>query len=230
MSCFIFRHTVDPNRLFPGTTNKARRQPCPFKIPPVSISSAARRPLVHSSRRIVFCTARTAPVGITPIRPVRDHYAIPPNTRAVSNLPSVLLSNQSSQLYGDQASGIFGLASGRATNNLNVSVVGGVFSRQPTRQSVTFGLALQPPSSGSSNNAGTLHWLGYDPGAYSGDITWRVTTVSSNTDAATFEIDGWEFKTGSTTVTNSNQDLPSVIDPLFPNMFFPSQEAQLIRE
>jgi len=140
------------------------------------------------------------------------------------------LSNQSSQLYADQASGVFGLASGRATNNLNVSVVGGAFSRQPARPSISYGLALQPPSSGGSNNAGTLHWLGYDPSAYSGDITWKVTTVSSNSDAATFEIDGWEFKTGGTTVTNSNQDLLSAIDPLFPNLFFPSQEARLIRE
>jgi hypothetical protein len=140
------------------------------------------------------------------------------------------MSNQSSQLYGDQASGLFGLASGRSTNNLNVSVVGGVFGRQPAKPSVTFGLALQPPNSKGSNNAGSLHWLGIDPKSYSGDITWKVTTVSSNSNSATFEIDGWQFKTGGTTVTNSNQDLPSVIDPYYVNMFFPSQEAQLIRE
>jgi hypothetical protein len=140
------------------------------------------------------------------------------------------MSNQSSQLYGGQTSGVFGLASGRSTNNLNVSIVGGVFSRQPARSSVTFGLALQPPTSKGSDNAGTLHWLGADPSAYSGDITWKTTTVSSNSDAATFEIDGWQFKTGGTTITNSNQDLSSVIDPYYVNMFFPSQEAQLIRE
>lgn len=111
-----------------------------------------------------------------------------------------------------------------------MSLVGGIFTRQPARPSVTFGLALQPPNSQGSDDAGSLHWLGADPSAYSGDITWKVTTVSSNSDAATFEIDGWQFKTGGTTVTNSNQDLPSVIDPYYVNMFFPSQEAQLIRE
>ncbi|KAF9785899.1 aspartic peptidase domain-containing protein [Thelephora terrestris] len=141
---------------------------------------------------------------------------------------TILMSNQSSQLYGDQASGLFGLASGRATNNLNVSIVGGVFSRQPARPSVTFGLALQPPNPKGSDNAGSLHWLGADPSAYSGDITWKVTTVSSDSDAATFQIDGWKFKTGGTTVTNSDQELPSVFDMYYPNMFFPSQEAQLI--
>ena len=143
---------------------------------------------------------------------------------------SAILSNQSSQLYGDQVSGLFGLASGRSTNNFNASLVGGIFSRQPARQSVTYGLALQNPNSKGSNNAGSLHWLGADPSAYNGDITWKTTTVSSNSDAATFEIDGWQFKTGGTTVTNSNQDLSSVIDPYYVNMFFPSQEAQLIRE
>lgn len=140
------------------------------------------------------------------------------------------MSNQSSNLYGDQVSGLFGLASGRSTNNLNASVIGGIFNRQPARKSVIFGLALQSPDSKDSNNAGSLHWLGADPKAYSGDVTWRVTTVSSNSDFATFEIDGWQFKTGDTIVTNSNQDLPSAVDPYYPNMFFPSQEAQLIRE
>lgn len=111
-----------------------------------------------------------------------------------------------------------------------MSVIGGIFSRQPARDSVTFGLALQPPNPNGSNNAGSLHWLGTDPGAYSGDVTWKVTTVNSSSDFATFEIDGWQFKTGGTTVTNSNQDLASAVDPYYVNMFFPSQEAQLIRE
>ena len=177
---------------------------------------------------------RMALAGITPIRPVRKFESsasldvmMRPNQ---PQPPSAILSNQSSQLYGDQVSGLFGLASGRSTNHLNVSLVGGIFSRTPTRPSVTFGLALQPPNSQGSNNAGSLHWLGIDPNAYSGDITWKVTTASSNSDAAAFEIDGWQFKTGSTTVTNSNQDLPSIIDPYYVNMFFPSQDAQLIRE
>ncbi|KAF9652076.1 acid protease [Thelephora ganbajun] len=141
---------------------------------------------------------------------------------------TILASNQSSQVYGGQVSGLFGLASGRSTNNLNVSVVGGIFGRQPARSSVTYGLALQPPNSKGSTNAGFLHWLGTDKSAYSGDVTWKVTTVTSNSDAATFEIDGWQFRTGSTTVTNSNQDLASAVDPYYINMFFPSQEAQLI--
>lgn len=132
-------------------------------------------------------------------------------------------------MYGGQVSGLFGLASGRATDNLNVSVVGGIFGRQPARPSVTFGLALQPPNAKGSDNAGSLHWLAADPSAYDGDITWKVTTIT-NSDLATFEIDGWQFKIGGTTVTNSNQDLASTIDPYYVNMFFPSQEAQLIRE
>jgi len=139
------------------------------------------------------------------------------------------MSNQSSQVYNGQVSGLFGLSSGRSTDHLNVSVIGGIFGRQPARQSVTFGLALQPPTSQGSDNAGSLHWLAPDPSAYDGDITWRLTTVT-NSDVATFEIDGWQFKTGGTTVTNSNQDLTSTVDPYYVNMFFPSQEAQLIRE
>ena len=124
---------------------------------------------------------------------------------------------------------MFGLALGQTTNRSDVSVVGGVFNRT-ARQSVTFGLALHPPSSKDSDNAGTLHWLGYDTSAYDGDITWKVTTANPNSDVSTFEIDGWQFRTGRTTVTNSNQDLTSSADPYYVNMFFPSQEAQLIRE
>jgi hypothetical protein len=108
-----------------------------------------------------------------------------------------------------------------------VSVVGGVFGRT-ARESVTFGLALRPPSSKNSDNAGALHWLGYDTSAYDGEITWKVTTANPNSDVSTFEIDGWQFRSGSTTVTNSNQDLTSSADPYYVNMFFPSQEAQLI--
>jgi hypothetical protein len=140
------------------------------------------------------------------------------------------MSNQSASVYGGGISGLFGLASGRATNNLNVSVIGGIFGREPATQSVTFALALQPPNANHSENAGTLHWLGTDSDAFHGDITWKVTTVSSDSDLATFQIDGWQFKTGDTTVTNSNQDLGSAVDPYYVNMFFPSQEAQLIRE
>jgi len=146
------------------------------------------------------------------------------------NIFPVLASQQSSNLYGRQVSGLFGLASGRSTNQSNVSVIGGVFGRKPTRESVSFGLALRPPNSKGSNNAGSLHWLSPDPSAYDGDITWKTTTTSSNSDVATFEIDGWQFRTGSTTITNSNQDLASAFDPYYVNIFFPSQEAQLIRE
>ena len=140
------------------------------------------------------------------------------------------MSNHSASVYNGQISGLFGLASGRATNNLNVSVIGGIFGRKPATESVIYALALLPPQASNTGNAGTLHWLGTDTDSYTGDITWKVTTASSNSDLATFEIDGWQFKTGSTTVTNSNQNLDSTADPYYVNMFFPAQEAQLIRE
>jgi hypothetical protein len=142
---------------------------------------------------------------------------------------TILMSDQSSA-YSGQVSGLFGLASGRATNNLNVSIIGGIFGRQPTRPSVTYGLALQPPNAQASGNAGSLHWLGVDQTAYEGDISWKTTTITSNSDFVTFQIDGWQFKIGGTTVTNSNQDLASAVDPIHVNIFFPSQEAQVIRE
>jgi hypothetical protein len=141
---------------------------------------------------------------------------------------TIIMSSQSSQLYGGQVSGLFGLASGQSTSRLNVSVIGGCFSRSPARPSITFGLALQPPSVKGAENAGSLHWLGTDASAYEGDITWKTTTTITNSDISTFEIDGWQFRTGGTTVTNSNQDLASAVDPYYANMFFPAQEAQLI--
>lgn len=172
-----------------------------------------------------------APLGPIPTRPVRISNPRRSWLALIkSNLPLVLTSDQSSQVYGGKSSGLFGLASGRSTNTLNVSVVGGVFNRQPARPSVTYGLALQPPTSGGSDNAGSLHWLGADPNAYTGGITWKLTTATSDSDVSSFDIDGWQFKTGGTTVTNSNQDLASAVDPYYVNMFFPAQEAQLIRE
>jgi hypothetical protein len=140
---------------------------------------------------------------------------------------TIIVSNQSS-VYVGSVSGLVGLASGRSTGDLNASIVGGVFSRQPNRPSVSYGLALQPTNGKNTDNAGSLHWLGADPSAYTGGVTWKTTTVTSNSDAAFFDIDGWQFKTGGTTVINSNQDLSSTIDPYYVNMFFPSQEAQLI--
>lgn len=146
------------------------------------------------------------------------------------NFPPVLMSNNQSSAYAGQASGLFGLAYGRGTNNTDVSVIGGVFGRKPTAPHVQYGLALLPPNAKNSANAGSLHWLGNDTNAYDGDITWKTTTITSNSAYTYFEIDGWQLKIGSTTVSNSNQDLASAVDLYHPNMFFPSSEAQLIRE
>ena len=215
-------------------TKKTQRPTSPSETLPVSVSSAMLQLLVHSSRRLVPSMRRMAPAGITLIRPVRKFS--PPTSLAIvarSNdriLFPVIMSNQSSSVYGGQVSGLFGLASGRATGNLSVSVVGGVFNRDPTTQSVTYGLALQPPNGDHSADAGTFHWLGTDSDSYTGDITWKDTTASSDSDLSTFEIDGWQFKAGDATVTNTSQNLNSAADPYYVNMFFPSQDAQLIRK
>lgn len=169
----------------------------------------------------------TVPSGITLTKLVCKSNPLGPWQALITAFPPVIVSNQSS-VYGGSVSGLIGLASGRATGNFSASIAGGVFLRQPNRPSIIYGLALQPPNSKGSANAGAMHWLGTDTSAYTGDITWKTTTVTSNSDVALFSIDGWQFKTGGTTVINSNQDLSSAIDPYYVNMFFPSQEAQLI--
>lgn len=184
--------------------------------------------MVHSSPRLVPFKRETVPTGITLTKPVCKS-PLGPWQAPITVFSPVIVSNQSS-VYGGSVSGLVGLSSGRSTGNLSASIVGGVFSRQPNRPSITYGLALQPPNIKGTENAGALHWLGLDSSAYTGDITWKTTTVTSNSDVALFAIDGWQFKTGGTTVINSNQDLSSTIDPYYVNMFFPSQEAQLIRK
>jgi len=184
--------------------------------------------LAHSSPRLVPFKRETVPTGITLTKLVREPNPLGPWQALTAAFSPVIVSNQSSSVYGGRVSGLVGLASGRSTGNFSASIVGGIFSRQPARPSVTYGLALLPPNGKGSDNAGSLHWLGTDPNAYDGEITWRTTTVTSSSDVALFAIDGWQFKTGGTTVTNSNQDLSSTIDPYYVNMFFPSQEAQLI--
>ena len=139
------------------------------------------------------------------------------------------MSDQSSRVYSGQVSGLFGLASGRSTGNFNASVVGGIFGRQPNTISATFGFALYLPDSKGSDDAGSLHWLGIDPGAYDGDITWKGTATNTNSDIATFEMDGWRFVMESAVVERWH-DLTAAVDPYYVNTFFPSAEAQEIRE
>lgn len=140
------------------------------------------------------------------------------------------MSNESAQVYGGQASGVFGLASGRSTSASNVSLIGQIFGRNPSKESVIIGMALRPLNDKGSDNAGTMHLFGTDTDSYKGTITWKTTTTTLNSSVATFEIDGWKLQTGGNTVTNSNQDLAATVDPYYVNLFFPSQEAQAIRE
>ena len=90
----------------------------------------------------------------------------------------------------------------------------------------------------SSSSGGELHWLQPDPTAYQGNISWaNVLNQSSPTPQLplltttdwTVQVDGW-----TATVSNSSnalvheQSSPAIVEPYFPEIYLPFQEANSI--
>ncbi len=167
----------------------------------------------------------------------------------------VVVDQQSSNpLLSNGISGIFGLGTNRVSNGSDSnsaitfadSIFGQWLSRNPGHDNFTFGMALQPaglnPLDGSE--AGTLHWLKPDPSYYKPDqVSW--VTVSNNAAATSdtsgngtsstsgqdwmVELDGWTASVGDTHLSNTASVVADV-DPMYPNIYLPTDQARLIRK
>lgn len=151
-----------------------------------------------------------------------------------------MVSNSSNNVFNSNVSGIFGLQSGAGNSELlNSSVVGGFFGRNPQKPQFSYGMQLEPPTIGS-DNAGQLHWLAPDPSAYTGSVTMLNTTLvasavgssqgmSSPTSA--FKLDKWLVTiTGGNNVAQADSNLQAALDPYYPSIYFPGDQAKLIRK
>ena len=151
----------------------------------------------------------------------------------------VVVATNSTGLFNSQVSGILGLQTGPAQSaQFNSSVIGSVFGRNPTKSSFTYGMALQPPSV-ANTNAGELHWLGPDTSAFSEPVIMlNTSSVSSSLGSSggvgipitIFALDGWTVSiVGSNGIQATNTALQAALDPYYPAIYFPANQAKLIR-
>lgn len=148
--------------------------------------------------------------------------------------------DQSSNLLNSEVSGIFGLQVGQIGSALfNASIIGSEFVRDPAKRSLTYGMALQPPTP-QSTAAGQLHWLASNPSAYSGAITKKNTTpvtspVSSSggnpSTVLAFDIDSWALSIGGAAlITSPPSIMMASLDPYYPSIYFPANQTKMICE
>lgn len=138
--------------------------------------------------------------------------------------------------------------------NFDDSIMGQFFIRNPTAVNFTFGMMLNTPLnvprgnntssqsvSGAGSSAGILHWLqpdlsAYDPNQVSwitanNDATGGAPTVATNTTGSGdwfVSLDGWVMVSGDNHLSNT-KSVVATVDPLYPEMYLPADQAKLIR-
>jgi hypothetical protein len=199
--------------------------------------------------------ARSSPMGPSghiPTKPVSNPLPQTAVQRAFNEIftPVVNIQSQSSTsnpIFANGVSGIFGLGHNRGSAlpgiGFSDSIYGQWLPRNPTHDNFTFGMALQPPTPKvkSGDEAGVLHWLKPDPSFYHTDQT-TFTPVQLPKDTAQSQansssvahdwsvaLDGWQFVIGTTHLSNT-ESVVAAVDPLFPNIYLPANEAKLIRK
>lgn len=148
-------------------------------------------------------------------------------------------------------SGIFGLgtnggATGRSQSGVGFgdSIYGQWLPRNPNRANFTFGMMLLPPqaSAQAGQSAGELHWTKpdesfFNPNQVSFKTVADTSAAASNQNNTalntgqdwTVGLDGWIATVGSTHLSNTDT-VVAVVDPLYPNIYLPGDQAKLIRK
>lgn len=131
--------------------------------------------------------------------------------------------------------------------NFDDTIFGEWLNRNMDQDIFQFGMDLNPPVatptsttgqaavSPTSTNAGTLHWLQPDSSAYNTQkVAYKTVQSNSSVNYAggsqpdwSVALDGWSLAVGSDTVSSSEQMI-SAIDPYYTDIYFPTQQAQLI--
>jgi hypothetical protein len=147
-----------------------------------------------------------------------------------SQIPTVIVANQSSVPLSSSASGVFGFGVNQSNNNLMNTVYERWFSSHPSATNFTFGIALNSPNQ-NSTDAGVLHWTGLDQSAYTGDIAWvnSTSSTSSSSPSSWFvEMDALAFSSFDSPVTGG--PCTTIVDLVYPNISLPQNLARQIRE
>ncbi|KIK68730.1 hypothetical protein GYMLUDRAFT_732025 [Collybiopsis luxurians FD-317 M1] len=155
----------------------------------------------------------------------------------------VIVANQSNSVFSPNISGIMGLGTNSREGRFNVTPMAYWLNLNPGQQNFSFGLALNIPSS-TSSNGGTLHWTAPDKNSYQGDIAWKplipfssLSSSSANTTGNTssinadsfVEMDSWVFQgSNSVNVSDGAGNLLVVVDPSFMDLVFPQSQARSI--
>ena len=158
------------------------------------------------------------------------------------------ITSQNQPILTNGISGIFGLGTNRAPAGqssspigFNDSIFGQWFPRNPGHTNFTFGMMLQPPSSSAGSDGGVLHWLKPNSAFFKPDqVSWvnvdsaiSATTNNGSTTTPgqdwTVALNGWTATVGSTRLSNT-QPVVAVVDPLFPNIYLPADQAKIIRK
>jgi hypothetical protein len=142
-------------------------------------------------------------------------------------------------VFSNHSSGILGLGTNKGIGRFSDSIYGGLFSRKPSLTNFSFGMALKPlnnPADGE--NLGVLHWRSPDPSAYKGQPVYKTVTTTYNSTSSsalssdwTIPMDGWfSAINGFAGNPPTNGDLTTIIDPFYPNLYFPATVVQSMRE
>lgn len=167
---------------------------------------------------------------------------------AYLHLPSVIVANSSS-LFSGVTSGLIGLGTNAngANGDFLDTIFGGWFTRNPTHNNFSFGMALQPPtftSDDDNGNGGILHWVVPDSSAYEGEIAWNDANVAGTAPDTvagmaldnsyalpesdwTIECEGWVASMGSSAVSNSSKN-QVIVEPYFSSINFPLNQANAL--
>ncbi|GJE94186.1 acid protease [Phanerochaete sordida] len=169
------------------------------------------------------------------------------------NQTVVVVNSQSSSLLANGISGIFGLGTnGGSTGSsasgvgFNDTIYGQFLNRNPSRANFTFGMMLNSlPASGSASagtDGGILHWTKPDDSFFdTSKVTYKTLADTSssagNTNGTTINtgqdwtvgLDGWVATVGNTHLSNTDT-VVAVVDPLYPNIYLPGDQAKLIHD
>lgn len=139
----------------------------------------------------------------------------------------VVVANQSSSVFSQDVSGIFGLGTNSRDGNFSDTVFAGWLSRNPSESAFTYGMALNPPRK-SSSDGGILHWVAPDTSFYKGSVSWKDMLPSNATSVNadwTVQLDSLSFSDAAINISRQNNDLKAIVDPYFTNIYIPQSLA-----
>lgn len=166
---------------------------------------------------------------------------------------TVVVADSSTFTNSSGISGLIGLGM-NSGGNFSDTVFGGWLGRNPARSNFSYGMQLNKPSGNESTlDGGLLHWITPDTTAYQGDVAYKkmqprnTTTTSTNAAASNgstdvtsgagdhtlnadwvLDLDSFAFNAGTGTLSQSSSGMKAILDPYYPDIYFPQVFSKLI--